>query len=81
MEVHLLPLRLQLDQGTVAFLQRFFAPFGDTLAEPAVVVEYADAEEDEEAAAAHTGLPGGQEGGAGVSGTICCCSALNPLCI
>ncbi len=39
-----MPLRLQLEQGTVAFLQRFLAPFLDTLAEPGVLVEHADAQ-------------------------------------
>jgi hypothetical protein len=43
-EVALLPLRLQLEQGTVAFLQRFLAPLLDTLGEPGVLVEHADAQ-------------------------------------
>jgi len=42
-EVQLLPLRLQLKQGTVAFLHLFFAPFVDSLEEPGVLVEHADA--------------------------------------
>ncbi|GAB4814248.1 hypothetical protein N2152v2_001294 [Parachlorella kessleri] len=42
-EVQLLALRLQLEQGTIAFLQRFFAPFVDSLEEPGVLVEHEDA--------------------------------------
>lgn len=44
MEARLLPVRLQLEQGTVAFLQRFFMPFlrESSLEEPAVLVEHTD---------------------------------------